>query len=97
MSKKFWSVAEIAEIFNVDQDFIENLERENIIRKVRTEETSEKGFSLNDMDNLYILYLSCPPGSASTMVPAPSTMAICICGRVTLLQVTGPCFKPAGI
>ena len=52
MSKEFWSVAEIIEIFNVDQNFIENLEKENIICKVRTEKTSEKSFSLNDMEKL---------------------------------------------
>ena len=52
MSKEFWSVAEIVEIFNVDQNFIENLEKENIICKVRTEKTSEKSFSLNDMEKL---------------------------------------------
>ena len=52
MSKEFWSVAEIVEIFNVDQNFIENLEKENIICKVRTEKTSEKNFSLNDMEKL---------------------------------------------
>ena len=52
MSKEFWSVAEIIKIFNVDQNFIENLEKENIICKVRTEKTPEKRFSLNDMEKL---------------------------------------------
>ena len=52
MSKEFWSIAEIIEIFNVDQNFIENLEKENIICKVRTEKTPEKRFSLNDMEKL---------------------------------------------
>ena len=52
MSKEFWSVAEIIEIFNVDQNFIENLEKENIICKVCTEKTPEKRFSLNDMEKL---------------------------------------------
>jgi len=52
MSKEFWSVAEIIEIFNVDQNFIENLEKENIICKVRIEKTPEKRFSLNDMEKL---------------------------------------------
>jgi len=52
MSKEFWSVAEIIEIFNVDQNFITNLEKENIICKVPTAKTSEKKFSLNDMEKL---------------------------------------------
>ena len=52
MGKEFWSVAEIVEIFNVDQDFIEDLEKEKIICRVSTEKTSEKSFSLNDMERL---------------------------------------------
>ena len=52
MRKEFWSVTEIVEIFNVDQNFIEDLEKENIICKVRTEKTSEKNFSFNDMERL---------------------------------------------
>jgi len=52
MSKEFWSVAEIIEIFNVDQNFIENLEKENIICKVYTEKSPEKKFCLNDMEKL---------------------------------------------
>ena len=52
MSKEFWSVAEIIEIFNVDQNFIENLEKENIICKACIDNTSEKSFSLNDMEKL---------------------------------------------
>ena len=52
MSKEFWSVAEIIEIFNVDKNFIENLEKENIICRACTEKTSEKSFSLNDMERL---------------------------------------------
>ncbi len=52
MNKEFWSVAEIIEIFNVDQNFIENLEKENIICKMRTEKTLEKSFSLDDMEKL---------------------------------------------
>ena len=52
MRKEFWSVTEIVEIFNVDQNFIKDLEKENIICKVRTEKTSEKSFSFNDMERL---------------------------------------------
>jgi len=44
----------------------------------------------------YVLAWMCPPGSVSTIVPAPSTIAICRCGRVSLFQVTGPCFTPSG-
>ena len=52
MSKEFWSVTEIIKIFNVDQNFIENLEKENIICKIHTKEIPEKSFSSNDMEKL---------------------------------------------
>src|SRR4030042_917354 len=59
--------------------------------------TSDRGAGLSRIAYFYILpSVMCPPGSASAMVPAPSTMAICRCGRVSLFQVTGPCLTPSG-
>ncbi len=52
MSKQFWSVSEIVKIFNIDENFIENLEKENIICNAGRKNTSEKFFSEEDMEKL---------------------------------------------
>jgi len=52
MSKEFWKVSEITKIFNVDERFITELEKEEIIFPVFKKTKTEKTISLKDMERL---------------------------------------------
>lgn len=52
MSKEFWNFIEITEIFNVEEKFITELEKEKIISPVYKKKKSEKAVSLKDMERL---------------------------------------------
>ena len=52
MRKAFWKVSEITKIFNVDEKFIIELEKEKIISPVYKKKKTEKIISLKDMERL---------------------------------------------
>jgi len=52
MSKEIWTVSEITKIFNVDEDFIAELEKEEIISPVYKKKKTEKVILLKDMERL---------------------------------------------
>jgi len=52
MRKEFWKVSEITKIFNVDEGFIIELEKEEIISPVYKKKKTEKTISLKDMERL---------------------------------------------
>ena len=52
MRKEFWNFLEITKIFNVDENFIIELEKEEIISPVYKKKKTEKTISLKDMERL---------------------------------------------
>ena len=50
MTKKYWTVHEVMEIFEIDEGFISDLEREEIIRPVMTKGLSSKCFTAEDLE-----------------------------------------------
>ncbi len=54
MNKEIWTVSEIIKIFNVDEGFIKELEKEEIISPVnkKKKKKREKAISLEDMERL---------------------------------------------
>jgi MerR family transcriptional regulator, heat shock protein HspR len=54
MEKKYFTTTEIMEIFQVGEDFIINLEREDIICPEGCGDTSSKHFSQNEIEKLRI-------------------------------------------
>jgi len=52
MRKEFWNFLEITKIFNIDEEFIVELEREEIISPVYKKKKTEKTISLKDMERL---------------------------------------------
>jgi len=52
MRKEFWNYLEITKIFNVDESFIIELEKEEIISPVYKKKKTEKIISLKDMEKL---------------------------------------------
>jgi MerR family transcriptional regulator/heat shock protein HspR len=52
MIKEYWTVREVIEIMEIDEDFISDLEKEEIICPIYPEGRASKRFSANDMDRL---------------------------------------------
>ena len=52
MTKEFWTVSEVVEIFQVDERFIEDLEEEDVVCPVCGEDAPTKLFSSRDLENL---------------------------------------------
>lgn len=52
MTKDYWTVKEVIEIIEIDEDFITDLEREEIICPTCPEGRSAKQFSANDLERL---------------------------------------------
>ncbi len=52
MRKEFWNFLEITKIFNVDENFIIELEKEEIISPIYKKKKTEKIISLKDMERL---------------------------------------------
>jgi MerR family transcriptional regulator/heat shock protein HspR len=52
MGKEFWTVTEVVEIFQVDERFIDELEKEEIICPVCKEQPPAKLFSSADLEKL---------------------------------------------
>ncbi len=54
MSKEFWKVTEIIERFQIDRDFLNDLEEEEIICPFCRDNSAEKGLSSSDLEKLRI-------------------------------------------
>ena len=52
MTKKFWTITEIVESFEIEERFLENLEDEEIICPFCREDSSTKLFSSNELEKL---------------------------------------------
>ena len=52
MSKRYWTVTEIMQIFNIDEHFISRLEKEEILCSTCSEESSDRLFSENELEKL---------------------------------------------
>ena len=52
MSKQFWTVTEIIESFEIDEVFLVNLEREEIVCPTRDRKAQPKLFTASDMEKI---------------------------------------------
>jgi len=52
MGNKYWTVTEIAQLFQVDEKFISQLEKEQIICSTFTEKISDRLFSDDELEKL---------------------------------------------
>ena len=52
MNKQFWSVTEIIESFEIDEVFLVNLEREEIVCPTCNKKTQPKLFTASDMEKI---------------------------------------------
>jgi MerR family transcriptional regulator/heat shock protein HspR len=52
MDKEFWTISEVMEIFEIEEDFLSDLEDEDIICPVCRDDRSEKLFSQLELERL---------------------------------------------
>jgi MerR family transcriptional regulator, heat shock protein HspR len=52
MSKKYWTVTEITQLFQVDEHFISQLEKEEIVCSTCTQKSSDRLFSDDELEKL---------------------------------------------
>ncbi len=52
MTKEFWKITEVIEIFQIEREFLDNLEEEEIVCPICHEKSKEKLFSSKDLENL---------------------------------------------
>lgn len=52
MTKEFWSVTEVVESYQIDEDFIADLEREEIVCPTCLNDQSTKHFSSRELDKM---------------------------------------------
>ena len=52
MTKEYWTFKEVVEIIQIDESFINDLEREEIICPERLDDHPNKRYSARDLDNL---------------------------------------------
>lgn len=52
MGKRYWTVTEITRLFQVDEHFISQLEKEDILCSTCTEKTSDRLFSDEELEKL---------------------------------------------
>jgi MerR family transcriptional regulator, heat shock protein HspR len=52
MAKEYWTIKEVIEIIEVDEEFIKDLEKEEIVCPTCPEGNSVRRFSSNDLDRL---------------------------------------------
>ncbi|MFC1867550.1 chaperone modulator CbpM [Thermodesulfobacteriota bacterium] len=52
MTKEYWTVTEVVESFQIDEDFIADLEREEIVCPTCLKDQSTKHFSERELDKL---------------------------------------------
>jgi MerR family transcriptional regulator/heat shock protein HspR len=52
MTEKFWKITEVIERFQVDREFLIDLEEEEIVCPICREQSKEKLFSPRDLENL---------------------------------------------
>jgi MerR family transcriptional regulator/heat shock protein HspR len=54
MSKEFWTVTEVLELFEVEESFVVDLEQEEIISPTRRDDSAAKLFSASELEKLRI-------------------------------------------
>lgn len=54
MTKEFWTVTEVIEIFEMDEDFLTNLEEEEIVCPTVLEDSRKKMFPSRELEKLRI-------------------------------------------
>jgi len=52
MTEEFWKITEVIERFQIDREFLNDLEEEEIVCPICHEKTTEKLFSPKDLENL---------------------------------------------
>ncbi len=52
MTKKYWSVTEVVEFFQVNEEFLDDLEKENIVYPSCRDGLSHKSFSAGEMEKV---------------------------------------------
>jgi len=52
MIKKFWNVTEVVEFFQVNETFLNDLEKEDIVCPSRRDDLSGKSFSVAEMEKI---------------------------------------------
>ena len=52
MTKEFWTITEVTEIFQVDKRFVTDLEEEDIICPICREDSDKKLLSANELEKL---------------------------------------------
>jgi MerR family transcriptional regulator/heat shock protein HspR len=52
MTKEFWTVTEVVELFEVEKRFLEDLEEEEVVRPVYRDDSPVKQFSKRDLEKL---------------------------------------------
>ena len=52
MIKKYWSVTEVVEFFQVNEEFLDDLEKENIVYPSCSDGLSHKSFSAGEMEKV---------------------------------------------
>ena len=52
MTKEFWKITEVIERFQINRDFLNDLEEEEIVCPICHEQSKEKLFSPRDLENL---------------------------------------------
>jgi MerR family transcriptional regulator, heat shock protein HspR len=52
MTKKYWSVTEVVEFFQVNEAFLDDLEKENIVCSSRRNGLANKSFSDDEMEKV---------------------------------------------
>lgn len=52
MDKIYWTITEVKEFFQVNEEFIGQLEKEQIVCAIREDASEEKIFSVDDIENL---------------------------------------------
>jgi len=55
MIKKFWTISEVIEIFEVERRLLSDLEEEDILCSCVSEEATERGYRSEEMDTLRLV------------------------------------------
>ncbi len=55
MTKEFWTISEVIEIFEVERGFLSDLEEEDIVCPCVAEDATERGYRSDEMDTLRLV------------------------------------------
>jgi len=55
MEKQFWTITEVMEIFEVDEEFLSDLEEEEVLCPVRRKESPSKVFRAEELEKLKLV------------------------------------------